>query len=117
VQAKDYIQERTEGYSELESAVGQYTPERVKAVTGVDPAQIEKMAELYAANHPATLLYAMGITQHSTGVDNVNPAATWLALRQRGSAKRRRQSSERQNNVQGPATWAGSQTSFQGISR
>jgi formate dehydrogenase alpha subunit len=78
-QAKDYIQERTEGYDELESVVGQYTPERVKAVTGVDPSQIEKMAELYAANPPATILYAMGITQHSTGVDNVKSCCN-LAL-------------------------------------
>jgi len=77
--AKDYIRERTEGYEELEAVVATYTPERVKAVTGVAPAQIEKMAELYAANHPATLLYAMGITQHSTGVDNVKSCCN-LAL-------------------------------------
>ena len=42
-------------------------------------ADIERAAELYAANHPASLLYAMGITQHSTGVDNVKSCCN-LAL-------------------------------------
>jgi len=77
--AKDYIRERTEGYEELEAVVATYTPERVQAVTGVAPERIEKTAELYAANRPASLLYAMGITQHSTGVDNVKSCCN-LAL-------------------------------------
>ena len=37
------------------------------------------MAELYATHPPAILLYAMGITQHTTGVDNVKSCCN-LAL-------------------------------------
>ncbi len=114
-QAKDYIHERTEGYSELESAVGQYTPARVKAVTGVDPAQIEKMAELYAANHPATLLYAMGITQHSTGVDNVKSCCNLALLCGNVGVRSGGVNPLRgQNNVQGACDMGGLPNIFPG---
>ncbi len=70
-QDKDYIAQRTEDYEALEKLLQSYTPEKVKAITGVDPADLENMTELYATHPPASLLYAMGITQHTTGVDNV----------------------------------------------
>lgn len=38
------------------------------------------MAELYANNPPASLLYAMGITQHTTGVDNVKSCCNLAML-------------------------------------
>jgi len=69
--AKDYIAQRTEDYEALEKVVNTYTPDKVQAITGVAPKILEQMAELYATNPPASLLYAMGITQHTTGVDNV----------------------------------------------
>ena len=118
-QAKDYIETRTEGYEELEEVVAEYTPERVEAITGVDAAEIRKMAELYAANRPASLVYAMGITQHSTGRGQREILLqSGLALRQRGSAKRRGQSPERaRTTCRGPATWAGSPMSFPDTSR
>ncbi len=66
-----YIEDRTENVDALASVLDTYTPEYVQAVTGVSPSDLEKMAELYACRPPASLLYAMGITQHTTGVDNV----------------------------------------------
>jgi anaerobic selenocysteine-containing dehydrogenase len=69
--AKDYIAQRTEDYEAFEKVVNTYTPDKVQAITGVAPKNLEQMAELYATNPPASLLYAMGITQHTTGVDNV----------------------------------------------
>jgi formate dehydrogenase alpha subunit len=67
----DYIAQRTEDYPAFEKVVSNYTPAKVQQLTGVDRRQLEHMAELYATNSPASLLYAMGITQHTTGVDNV----------------------------------------------
>ncbi len=78
-QAKAYIEERTEGYHDLEEILASYTPEKVQAITGVGPDELEKMAELYGTHSPAALLYAMGITQHTTGVDNVKACCN-LAL-------------------------------------
>lgn len=74
-----YIQNRTEGFEEFSRSVLAYTPERVEAITGVQAGVLEKMARLYALNKPASIVYAMGITQHSTGVDNVKAVCN-LAL-------------------------------------
>jgi len=78
--AKDYIAQRTEDYEALEKVVNTYTPDKVQAITGVDPKNLEQMAELYATNPPASLLYAMGITQHTTGVDNVKSCCNLAML-------------------------------------
>jgi formate dehydrogenase alpha subunit len=78
--AKDYIAQRTEDYEALEKVVDTYTPDKVQAITGVDPKNLEQMAELYATNPPASLLYAMGITQHTTGVDNVKSCCNLAML-------------------------------------
>jgi len=78
--AKDYIEERTEDYDELKAVVAAYTPEKVQDITGVDIQDLEQMAELYAKNSPAALLYAMGITQHTTGVDNVKSCCNLAML-------------------------------------
>jgi formate dehydrogenase alpha subunit len=74
-----YIDDRTEAFEELEAVVERYTPQRAARITGVPPADIERMAALYARHRPSSLLYAMGITQHVTGVDNVKSCCN-LAL-------------------------------------
>ena len=79
-QALDYIAQRTEDYEALEEVLKTYTPERVREITGVECRQLERMAELYALNSPASLLYAMGITQHTTGVDNVKSCCNLAML-------------------------------------
>ena len=76
----EYINERTEGYEELAEVVEAYTPAYVQTITGVPPSELEKMAELYALNRPSSLLYAMGITQHTTGVDNVKSCCNLAML-------------------------------------
>ena len=79
-QAHDYITRRTEDYPALEAAVAAYPPERVAEITGVAPRDLERMAELYACHGTASLLYAMGITQHTTGVDNVKSCCNLAML-------------------------------------
>ena len=66
-----YINERTEGYEEFATEIRNYTPEKTAIETGVDPEDLYRMAEAYGTAGAASLLYAMGITQHATGVDNV----------------------------------------------
>jgi len=79
-QDADSIAERTEGFEGLEKAVEPWSPKAVEAVTGVPAADLERLAELYAQNRPSTLLYAMGITQHATGVDNVKSCCNLAML-------------------------------------
>ncbi len=66
-----FIVERTEGYDELRAAVEPYTPELAARITGVPAEDIVAAARLYAKASAASIVYSMGITQHTTGTDNV----------------------------------------------
>ena len=68
---KEYIEKHTEGVDELREFVKSYTPERVAEICGVDKELIIKAARLYASTHKSYIAYAMGITQHTNGTDNV----------------------------------------------
>lgn len=75
----DFIQRWTEGYEALKEAIREFTPSRAEEVTGVPAGDIIRAARAYARSPASTILYSMGITQHSTGTDNVQAIAN-LAL-------------------------------------
>jgi len=56
-----------------------YTPEKVSAVTGTPVADLMKVYEAYAAtgarDKTGTIMYAMGWTQHTVGVQNIRMMA------------------------------------------
>jgi formate dehydrogenase alpha subunit len=74
-----FIAERTEGYEKLAEAVRDWTPERAAIISGVPADQIVAAARLYATARAAATFWAMGITQHTSGTDNVK-ALSNLAL-------------------------------------
>ena len=76
---RTFIAQRTENFTALKNSLQAWTPQRSAAVTGLDPEQIIAAARLFATADRAMLIYAMGITQHSHGVDNVR-AVSNLAL-------------------------------------
>lgn len=76
----EFIAERTEGYEELRELVSAYTPEHVEEITGILADDLRAAARMYAASKPAAILYAMGITQHATGTDNVKSCANLAML-------------------------------------
>ncbi len=78
-QAHEYIAERTENFEELKKTVLNYPPDRVSQITGVAAADLHAIAKAYALSASSSIVYAMGITQHTTGVDNVKSLAN-LAL-------------------------------------
>ena len=78
--AKEYVEERTEGFEEVRKVVAKYTPEYVESITGIPAGQLRAAARLYATAPKATILYAMGITQHRTGTDNVKSLANLAML-------------------------------------
>jgi formate dehydrogenase alpha subunit len=75
-----FIQERTEGFEELKKLVAEYPPEKVQEITDVPADLLRQAARMYASAKPAAILYAMGITQHTTGVDNVKSTANLAML-------------------------------------
>ena len=78
--AKEYVEKRTEGFEEVRKVVTKYTPEYVESITGIPAEQLKAAARLYATAPKATILYAMGITQHRTGTDNVKSLANLAML-------------------------------------
>ena len=107
-QDKAYIEERCEDYAELEKMVSGWSPERASAITGISPDDIVMMADLYANNRPSALLYAMGITQHTTGVDNVKSCCNLALLCGNvGVASGGVNPLRGQNNVQGACDMGG----------
>ncbi len=70
-QDQGYIDERCENFTAFEEVVQRYTPEYVSGITGVAEVDLNEAARIMAENHPMAVFWAMGITQHTTGVLNV----------------------------------------------
>jgi formate dehydrogenase alpha subunit len=103
-----FIEKRTENFGEFEKVINKYPPERVAQITGVASKDIEKLAEYYACSPTAAIVYAMGITQHTTGVGNVLSLANLAML----TGKIGRENTgiyplRGQNNVQGACDMGG----------
>jgi formate dehydrogenase alpha subunit len=79
-EARDYVAERTENFEKLKETVMNYPPEKVAGITGVPVPDIRAIAEAFAKAESASIVYAMGITQHTTGVDNVKSLANLAML-------------------------------------
>ncbi|MBW2310834.1 MAG: formate dehydrogenase subunit alpha [Deltaproteobacteria bacterium] len=77
---KAFIEQRCENFEEFADSLGQFDLERTEEITGVPKEMIVKAARLYATNKPSSILYAMGITQHSHGTDNVIATANLAML-------------------------------------
>jgi formate dehydrogenase alpha subunit len=77
---REFIQERTEGFEELKKTVERYTPEYVEGITGIPAEKLREAARLYAKADSAMLFYTMGVTQHTTGTDNVMSVANLAML-------------------------------------
>jgi formate dehydrogenase alpha subunit len=99
---KAFVDERTEGFEALAESVSEYTPEAVEKITGVPAKDIVEAARLYAQSPHSSILYAMGITQHTTGTNNVLALANLaLVTGQIGKLSSGVNPLRGQNNVQG----------------
>ena len=76
---QDFITTRTENFDALKEAVKDCTPQWGEDVTGVPADLIVEAAQVYGQAGSAAIFWAMGITQSSHGVDNVQALAN-LAL-------------------------------------
>ena len=67
----EFINERSEGFDAMAEALTDFTPEKAEEITTVPAEKIRQAARIYAGASTATIVYSMGITQHTTGTDNV----------------------------------------------
>ena len=69
-----FIESRVYGMEDVMEEAKKWTPEKVEDVTGVPAKQLIQVTELYAKTNPGTLIWAMGLTQHSIGSSNTRMA-------------------------------------------
>ena len=71
---KKFIDERTYGIDDIRKEAAKWTPEVVEDVTGVSAATLKEITEIYAKNRPGSVVWAMGLTQHTIGSSNTRIA-------------------------------------------
>lgn len=99
---KEFIKNHTENFEELKKTVEKYTPEYVEDISGIPAKQLAEVARVFAKSRKSSIVYSMGITQHTTGVDNVKSCANLVMLTGNiGRASTGVNPLRGQNNVQG----------------
>jgi len=75
-----FIEERCENYDFFKDSLKNYPLNFVETITGVPGERIAEAARMYALGSPASIIYTMGITQHTHGTDNVIAVANLAML-------------------------------------
>jgi formate dehydrogenase alpha subunit len=75
-----FIKERCENFDAFRESLKDFDLDSVEQITNVPQDKIVEAARMFASNSPATILYSMGITQHSHGTDNVLATANLAML-------------------------------------
>ncbi len=99
---KAFISKRTEDFEKLKPVLKDITGEKAEAITTIPAEKIRTAARIYAGAETASIIYSMGITQHTTGTDNVLSLANLAMLTGNvGKASTGVNPLRGQNNVQG----------------
>jgi len=77
---KEFIAQRVYGFEEVRKEIEKWTPEEVERVSGVPGEQLKRVAQMFATEKPATLIWCMGQTQHTVGTANVRASCIALLL-------------------------------------
>jgi formate dehydrogenase alpha subunit len=75
-----FIKDRCENFDAFRASLEDFALDFVEQVTKVPRDKIVEAARIFASHSPATILYGMGITQHSHGTDNVLATANLAML-------------------------------------
>src|SRR6201987_210824 len=77
---KEVIEQRDYGFADVRKEVEKWRDEEVERVSGVPGEQLKRVAEMFATQKPATLIWCMGQTQHTVGTANVRTSCIALLL-------------------------------------
>jgi formate dehydrogenase alpha subunit len=75
-----FVEDRTVNFDKLEKSIEKFTPDYVESITGIRKKDLIDAARLYGKAEPGSILYCMGITQHTSGTDNVKSLANLAML-------------------------------------
>lgn len=77
---KEYVENHTENFEALKAKVMEYPPERAAEISGVSADMIRTVARKLASVKPVTIIYTLGITEHTCGTHNVMSVANLQML-------------------------------------
>jgi len=77
---EQFIAQRCENFDAFKQALDDFPLDFVEETSGVPRDKIVEAARCYATLSPASILYAMGVTQHTHGTDNVMAVANLAML-------------------------------------
>ncbi len=77
---EQFIAQRCEDFDAFKQSLDQFPLDAVEKITGVPQDSIAEAARCYATNKPSSILYAMGVTQHTHGTNNVLAVANLAML-------------------------------------
>lgn len=124
---REFIESRTKGFNSFKETAmkDDYDLKNVSRITGILEHDLATAAELIAKSKPCALVFSMGVTQHTVGVDNVKSTANLMMLTGNiGKPGSGVNPLRGQNNVQGasdmgclPNVYSGYQKVTDGVSR
>ncbi len=76
-----FIDTYTQGYEDVLKDVEKHSQEDLLALCGVEEDKIDDVVELLANNDKIIICWAMGLTQHKNGVDNIKECVNLLLLK------------------------------------
>jgi predicted molibdopterin-dependent oxidoreductase YjgC len=115
---KKYIEERAENFDAFKESIADCTPEWAEKISNVPASVIEEVAHTFAKGERAGIYYTMGITQHTSGTDNVCSLANLAVITGNlGKPGAGLNPLRGQNNVQGASDMGCNPTVFPGYQR
>jgi molybdopterin-dependent oxidoreductase alpha subunit len=76
-----FLEQHTLGVDQLRDSARSYEWEKIERCSGLTRSALEDAANVYAQSNAAIACYGMGLTQHRTGVENVQMVSNLLLLR------------------------------------
>jgi formate dehydrogenase major subunit len=77
---QDFIKNRTRDFEKLKKVIENYSPDSVEHITGIPASNIEEAALMYGEALNSSIVYCLGITEHTMGMDNVMSLANLTML-------------------------------------
>ncbi len=77
----DFIEKSTQGYQDLIDDLDRMNLEELVSMSGVNESDIDAAVELIATRKKIIICWAMGLTQHKNGVDNIKECVNLLLLK------------------------------------
>ncbi|WP_215223996.1 FdhF/YdeP family oxidoreductase [Echinicola shivajiensis] len=77
----EFIHKNTSGFEELKQDIEKYSEDELLALCGVPEAEVEKAVQLLVERKKLVICWAMGLTQHKNGVDNIKACVNLLLIK------------------------------------